>query len=303
VTRCSSVSFTFCLLIAFALASASPARAQSTPTQAPAAAASAAQQSASDDDGSLDPMEPDYSLISLPTTLRLPKHRADFHLTHRFDENLVCSEGEEHCFSNRAATLFGLDAGANIGLEFRWAPARHWQAVFHRTTLGQEIQLALQYDAWHQNAEHPVSISGLASIAGDHNFGASTPDGSDTQWWPALGLLVSRKIANRIAVYAEPFWVHHTSSQGLPVRDTGFVGLGGRLRLSSTVNFVGEVAPRIGGLAIRNPQFGFALEKRIGGHVFSLTLTNNPGTTFRQIASGGNPDTLNLGFNLSRKFF
>ena len=54
---------------------------------------------------------------------------------------------------------------------------------------------------------------------------------------------------------------------------------------------------------LRNPQFGFALEKRVGGHVFSLTFTNNPGTTFRQISSGGNPDTLNLGFNLSRKFY
>ncbi len=37
--------------------------------------------------------------------------------------------------------------------------------------------------------------------------------------------------------------------------------------------------------------------------MFSLTFTNNPGTTFRQISSGGNPDTLNLGFNLTRKFF
>ena len=54
---------------------------------------------------------------------------------------------------------------------------------------------------------------------------------------------------------------------------------------------------------IRDPQFAFAIEKRVGGHVFALTFTNNPGTTFGQIAQGGNPNTLNLGFNLTRKFF
>ena len=85
--------------------------------------------------------------------------------------------------------------------------------------------------------------------------------------------------------------------------DAGFIGLGARLRVSSTVNLLGEVSPRLGGLVIRDPQFAFAIEKRVGGHVFALTFTNNPGTTLRQISQGGNPSTLNLGFNLTRKFF
>jgi hypothetical protein len=260
-------------------------------------------QASDDDPAALDPLEPDFSIVSLPTTLRLPTHRGDFHLTHRFNLNLVCGDVESNCFSNRVSGLFGLDSGANIGLEFRFGVARNLQAVFHRTSLSQTIQLSLQYDAWHQNAAHPVSISGIAAIEGDHNLGASTPDTLETHYSPSLGLVVSRKVANRLVVYLEPFWVHNTAAEGLPTRDTGMVGVGGRLRLSSTVNLVGEVAPRVGGFVPRDPQFGFAIEKRVGGHVFSLTFTNNPGTTFRQIASGGNPDTLNLGFNLSRKFY
>ena len=64
-----------------------------------------------------------------------------------------------------------------------------------------------------------------------------------------------------------------------------------------------EVSPRVGGLAIGDAQYGFAIEERVGAHVFSLTFTNGPGTTFRQIAHGGVPEHLNLGFNLTRKFF
>lgn len=304
MSRRTSASTTLAVLFACGVAAELPARAQSpVTTQDPAPATSTAQQPSDDDDARLDPLEPDFSIINLPSTLRLPAHAGDFHLTHRFNLNLVCSDAETHCFNNRASGLFGLDSGANIGLEFRWAVMRHLQAVIHRTSLSQIIQLSVQYDAWHQNTIRPVSISTVASIDGDYNLGASTPDSQSSHYSPALGLVVSRKVANRLAVYAEPFWVHNTAGEGLPKQDTGFVGIAGRLRLSSTVNLVGEVAPRLGGFVIRDPQFGFAIEKRVGGHVFALTFTNNPGTTFRQISQGGNPDTLNLGFNLSRKFF
>jgi Membrane bound beta barrel domain (DUF5777) len=286
------------------VAGAQPPTTTPPPPDPPPVVLTAQTPSTTDDDpAALDPLEADFSIVNLPTTLRLPVHKWDFHLTHRFNQNLICEEFEENCFGNRLQTLFGIDTGANIGLEFRFGVARNLQAIVLRTSLGQIIQMSLQYDAWHQNANRPLSISGIASIEGDHNFGASTPDNQSTHYSPALGLVVSRKFGRVLAVYVEPFWVHNTAAEGLPTRDTGFLGIGGRLRLSSTVQLVGDIAPRIGGLTIRDPEFGFAIEKRVGGHVFSLTFTNSPGTTFRQIASGGNPDTLNLGFNISRKFY
>src|ERR1700750_2362138 len=42
----------------------------------------------SDDDAVLQPAEPDYRLINLPTTLRLPRYKSSFELTHRFNGNL-----------------------------------------------------------------------------------------------------------------------------------------------------------------------------------------------------------------------
>ena len=179
MTRRSSAS-TMLALVVFA-ATAQVARAQppdpATPPPPDPVVLTAQTPSADDDDPArLDPIEADYSLVSLPTTLRMPVHGWGFHLTHRFNQNLLCVNNEQSCFSHKLQTLFGLDTGANIGLEFRFGIARNLQAVVHRTSLSQIIQVALQYDAWHQNASRPLSISGIASIEGDHNLGASTPD-------------------------------------------------------------------------------------------------------------------------------
>jgi hypothetical protein len=65
----------------------------------------------------------------------------------------------------------------------------------------------------------------------------------------------------------------------------------------------GEVAPRGGGFSPDKPAFGFVIEKRAGGHLFQLNVNNRQGTTFAQLARGGFADSLDLGFNLARKFF
>jgi hypothetical protein len=75
------------------------------------------------------------------------------------------------------------------------------------------------------------------------------------------------------------------------------------VRLSSTVYLVGEVVPRASGYRPNKAAYGFAIEKRAGGHLFQINVNNGQGTTFGQIARGGIPDTLYLGFNLTRKFF
>lgn len=274
-----------------------PAHAQST-TQAPAPeppsdppAATTATQAASDDDGRLDPLEPDFVLVNLPTTLRLPVGAGNFHLTHRFNDNLRGGTFDDHL-----SGLFGLDSGANIGLEFRFGVMRHLEAIVQRTSIGRTIQFSGKYDAMHQDGSHPVSLTAIVAVEGDNNFRAHHA--------PTLGVVVSREVGGALAVYVEPFWVHNTANEGLPTRDTAFLGVGARVRLGSTVNFVGEISPRVGGLVILgDPLCGFGLEKRVGAHVFTLTFTNRAATTFRQIAQGGTPDYLTLGFNLTRKFF
>jgi uncharacterized beta barrel domain-containing protein DUF5777 len=164
----------------------------------------------------------------------------------------------------------------------------------YRTNIDKQTQFYAKYDPIAQRNSTPVSVSVLASVEGANNFRRDRS--------PALGAVISRKVRDAAALYATPMWVHNSSSVG-DVRDTGFVGLGGRLRVRPSVYVVAEVSPRLGGYAPGDPEYSFAIESRYGGHVFQLNFSNTVGTTFSQIARGGAPGGLYLGFNLARKFY
>lgn len=264
-----------------------------------ALAASASAQS-TDDDGALDLAEPDFTLVNLPTTLRLPVGKSDFHLTHRFGGNLRVGS-----FGDQAGDLFGLDRGAIVGLEFRYGVLPHLQAIVHRSSFDKTIQFSAKYDAIHQSDGVPVSISGLLSAEAPNNFRRRSNGFTESrEVAPALGAVVSREILDRGAVYVTPIWVHNSAAaSSFDTRDTFFVGIGGRARIASTVYIVGEVSPRAAGFVSGQAAYGFGIEKRAGGHMFQLTFANLQGTTFGLLARGGSPQTLYLGFNLTRKFF
>jgi hypothetical protein len=287
-------AFTIALLFLVGTAASSLAQPPAVPSTDPStdlhaaeAAASAAQDA---EDASLEPAEPDFRLINLPTTMRLPRFKGNFDLTHRFGGNL-----RQGSFADQASSLFGLDDGATVGFEYRMAVARHLEAAIYRSALERTVQFYGKYDALHQKGSMPLSASVVVSVEGADNF--------HRQYAPGLGVSVSRTLRDTLAVYVVPTWVHNSAATTGVNRDTVFVGVGGRLRVRDTVYLVGEVSPRMSGFAPGTPEYGFALEKRAGGHMFQLNFTNTSGTTLAQIARGGPPDSLSLGFNLSRKFF
>ena len=250
------------------------------------------QSAASTGNDDADPVlaEPDFRVLNLPSTLRLPVHGSNFQLTHRFNGNL-----RQGSFTDNASNLFGLDQGAAVGFEYRFGIARHLQAAVYRTAIDKTFQFHGKYDAVRQDHSIPLSLSALLSVEGADNF--------QERYSPAFGVAVSRMVADRLALYATPVWVHNTAALLNVDRDTGMVGLGGRVRVSATVYLVGEVIPRVGGYSPGTPAYGFAVEKRAGGHMFQLNFNNGQGTTFGQLARGGFADSLYLGFNLARKFF
>jgi hypothetical protein len=84
--------------------------------------------------------------------------------------------------------------------------------------------------------------------------------------------------------------------------DTWFAGFGGRLRFSGTGYVVAEYTPRLHGYDPNKGTWGVAVEKRTGGHTLQLNFTNSFGTTFGQLARGGNEHDVYLGFNITRRF-
>lgn len=255
-------------------------------------AAAAAQQApvVDDDDAAPVAAEPDFRVINLPSALRLPRHASNFQLTHRFNGNL-----RRGTLGSNAGNLFGLDQGAAVGFEYRFGIVRRVQAAVYRTAIDKAFQFHGKWDAVRQDGALPVALSALVSVEGANNF--------QEHYAPALGLVVARRVGGRLAMYATPIWVHNTAALLGVQRDTVFVGAGGRVRLSDSVYVVGEAAPRVGGYRPNTAAYGFGLEARAGGHLFQLNFNNGQGTTFGQLARGGSPNSLYLGFNLARKFF
>src|SRR5262245_51116586 len=286
-TRALFIFWVFLVLTFARSARAADDSAPPLATTAPVAVATAA---ADDDEGTLQLAEPDYRLINLPTTLRLPKFKSNFDLTHRFNGNL-----RRGSFTDQLSTLFGIDDGALIGLEYRFAIARHVELAAYRTTIAQTIDLYSKYDVIHQHEGVPFSASPIVSIEGTNNF--------QEQFAPAVGVSLSRTISDFLAVYAVPMWVHNSAASIGIDRNTTYLGVGSRLRIRPTVYVAAEVSPRLSGFAPGKALYGFAIEKRAGLHMFQLNFNNGAATTFAQIARGGQPDNLQMGFNLARKFY
>jgi hypothetical protein len=255
-----------------------------------AAAAAATPKADDDDDARLRPIEPDYSLVNLPTTLPLPVHAGDFHLTHRFNENLA-----QDSLKTSASNLFGLDEGATIDFEYRFGLMKHVELIASRTNVNRTISLGTKYDAFHQSASMPFGLSAIVSVEGQNNFSQN--------FSPSIGVVLSHAFDERLAVYGTPMYVHNSDALAGIMRDTFYVGLGTRVKIIPTLYIVAEVTPRGGGYAPQDAEFAFSLEKRVGGHVFAVTFANTSAITYAQLARGGPPSTLYLGFNLSRKFF
>jgi len=296
-----------CLAAKVIAASPSTPQSVTAPATTPPVSTATTEAQVADDDATLDVAEPDFVVINLPTAMRLPLFRSNFRLTHRFAGNL-----RRGSFGDQAGNLFGIDQGAIIGFEYRFAVARHAQAAFYRSSFDKTIQFHGKYDGVRQRGATPVSLSALVSIEGTNNF--------RDKYAPAIGAVVSRTISTRVAAYLTPIWVDNTAASLAPIvhdheehanadaqassrRSTTVVGVGGRVRIGGSTYVAAEIVSRVAGYQPDEPAFGVSVEKRVGAHVFSLTVTNGFGTTFAQVARGGTAGSLYLGFNLARKFF
>jgi hypothetical protein len=239
-------------------------------------------------DRRVDPSQPDFTIIGLPTTLKIPRFASAFRVTHRFGRPLGAGD-----FGDLAGDFFGLDGGAQIGLEYRFGIMAGTQIGIHRTS-NRTIEFFAQQHVLDQG-KGPVGIDIIGTIEGLDNFSES--------YSPAIGAVISRTLGRHGALYAHPIWVNNTNELSDDDNNTFIVGLGGRLRVRPTVYLVGEVIPRFG--YTPDAVYGsFGIEKRAGGHSFQLNFSNGLGTTLAQLARGGQPSNdWFIGFNISRKFF
>lgn len=246
--------------------------------------------------------QPDFTVINFPSTLRLPQYKGAFRVTHRFGRPI--GDGN---FGDLAGDLFGIDSGAQVGLEFRFGIRPGLQVGVYRTN-DKTIELFGQYDAIRQSETMPVTVDIFAGVDGRNNFGLCCDETPQPhEFSPVIGVIFSRTISDRAALYFQPTWVAHSNvfSADTSTEDhTAMIGLSGRVRIRPTVYLVGLWGPRIAGFMGGVSLKSFGIEKRLGGHSFQVNVSNGLGSTMGQIARGaGSNEDWYFGFNISRKFF
>jgi hypothetical protein len=247
------------------------------------------------DDAVLNLAQPDFTVVNLPTSLRLPRWKSAFRLTHRFTRPINCDD-QQRCPDNWLEDLFGLDEGAIIGLEYRMGVAPNAQVGIQRARIDKTIDIFGEYAVTRQRAGMPFEIAARLGIEGTDNF--------REVYSPTIGAIVSRFIGDRASIHVEPFWAGNTSQDATGADSTFLLGLALRWRILDTVYLVGEYTPRLSGYQPGTDNGSFAIEKRAGGHVFQLNVSNTFAGTIGQLAHGApNDHDWYLGFNLSRKFY
>ena len=200
--------------------------------------------------------QPDFTLVSLPTTLRLPKFKSAFRVTHRFTRPL--GDGDFGDLARISSASTPARRSASIPLR----PHAGQQVGIHRTT-DRTIEFFAQYEVVAAGNWLPVAISALATMDGTDNFTDSYSPGSRR--------LISRTLGEHGALYLEPIWVNNTNrlpSEVVEDNDTFMVGMGARIRVRPDRSYLRSRAHRAcsGNLTGVGPdQLG--LEKRAGGNM------------------------------------
>jgi hypothetical protein len=255
----------------------------------------------SDDDAVLKPAEPDFTLISLPTALRLPQYRSAFRVTHRFSLPLNDSDSGDIW-----GQLFGIDSAAVIGLEYRFGIIKNGQIGVHHSSDNRTWEFFGEYGVVRQDRGLPVDLTALVTVELPRTPIPRTSE-YERRSVPAVGVILSRTVHDHLGLYLEPMYVNNIFNEfgTRSTSDNAFlVGVGGRLRVRPTIYITAETAPRASGFKANKTHAAFAIEKRVGGHMFQLNLSNSFSTTIGQLAMGADPtNNWHLGFNISRKFF
>ena len=252
------------------------------------------------DDLELDPLETEFALVTLPTTLRLPQGKFAFRLTHRFSRPLDGREGDGGLVRN----FFGFVSPALIGLEFRYGLLPGTQFGINRSNT-RHIQLFARHNVLWQRGPRGIGLDVQASLEGLDNL--SEDQGGSVQ------AILSKRLGERVSLYVQPTFVTNVNNALFfhPELDddngdddeTFMVGLGARFRMRPTVYLVGEFVPRVSGFDSGSNHLSFAIEKVAGGHTFQVNVSNSLGTTPLHHAQGASDGDWFIGFNIGRKFY
>jgi hypothetical protein len=283
----------------------------------------------------------DYRLVNLPTPKRVPRHSLNFFFTHRFQETITGNPGErtEQHLSRIANDLLGLDSfsvssfGVSYGITDRLYALAYRSPLTTRGT-NKTIELGFGYHLLDEAGKSPVALSVQSTIEGENNF--------TERYTENIQAMLERSVTRYVHLFFSPAVHINSNGQGRfnprpedffpPAvaaatfklgQHTGSFGFGADAMIRPSVSLLFEFTPRIGfkmgqvipifssgftsivGFQNRSePEIGVGIEKRLGRHVFTLTLSNTQATTTSRYNSSNlvlSPSNFTIGFNLFRR--
>ena len=273
----------------------------------------------------------DVRLVTLPTTLTLPKGGMRVDFTHRFPY--------QSTFSGPALghSLLGLDSFAIPSFGFEYGVTDRLSLGIYRSpsAIGRPIEMRAAMKLAAEKDGQPVNLVARFSVDGGNDFTrnfitnfeliASRSLGSRAQ----LTLVPTLSIHNRPTLPVFGALTSPPSKQPCsmalaadlpasmrvkPCANTFALGVGLAVDVRPTVALIAEVDPTLANgtdLGIHRPAYSFGIQKKIWRHAFTFGFTNAPGTTvsqriatraiFLQDPAADKPSGLFIGFNLSRQ--
>ncbi|NIR50432.1 hypothetical protein GWO43_18140 [candidate division KSB1 bacterium] len=260
---------------------------------------------------------PGLSLATLPTTQTLDKGLFSYRIAHRWRGRT--REGFDK--------LFGLDFGARMYTQMTFAVNNDIAVSAGRSAVDATFEFAGKWRFLREKADGSIPLS-AAIFAGfdwatvkeirdpDDPGGdfLSRTDSERFAWFAQVAL--TKQVHERLSVLLTP-GVLLNGNVRLADEDALITfGVAGKLLLFAGFSVFLEAVPIISGeegaATVELPpggeiydSFTIGLERRIGGHVFHVYITNSLGLTTPQYMSGGNLDFVDgdfrLGFNIYRQ--
>ncbi len=242
-------------------------------------------------------------LLTLPSSHIPDAGTWEVRFSHRFNQSL--DQGEAF------RSLFGLDAGANVGLGLSYVPFRDFEISLLRSNVLDTYDLSAKYVVTQQARRIPFSSA--IRIGGD----ARTERQLDDRYSAYAQAIVSHQFGRRFDLYVMPTYITRAGravngETPSALFKTAFnVPAGAVFEIRSGYGIVAEVVPPNRDLPDgTKADLGWAVgfKSAIGGHLFEILLTNSNGMTTDQYVTStynGEPfrgGDLRLGFNIQRRW-
>jgi len=229
-------------------------------------------------------------LINLPTTTTIPSRIFLLRISHRFFQPVGTGFDD----------LFGLDGFANILISFGYGITDNLSVTVGRTRLFKEFEFGADWRIAGQDSAARIPIS--LTLHG----GLSLATDGDDKIKLNAALSLSRQFTNRFSIMIVPGFSSNTNHWNDDPGGTLSLGFGARYMVFEDFSVISEWTPVLSGYKDRENGWGLGLEKKIGGHVFQVFVTNTFGMTTSQVLPGGDlrfgDFDFRIGFNIFRIF-